>query len=294
MPPTSLELFAHTTSNTQSGPVTYGPVMFSLAERSCYSCACQLHKLPDISLPNDGHDEVDILSRLQNTASLPVQTISFLDLPAELRNRIYEHLLPLRQDWRIIATPFRDDLMLFGDQPAITRVSKQIRAETLEMFYATNTFVAYIQDSDFDPLVRWVNCITSSATYPRVIVEVKLLNRLTCAYKLLDLVRSWRDVKHQNIHVRIHNCYRKVTGAVFRHASSYQRQLVANAFGIAENLRQQGETTEKALLADLYDQFEFIDRCYVHSHAKGPAESCLFQGVGSYHPTRVRNSMESN
>ena len=251
-------------------------------------CILQNHKLPYISLPNDDHEEVNVLARQHGTSPVPVQTISFMDLPAELRNRIYEHVLASSQDQLIIATPFRDELMSFGAQPGITRVSKQVRFETLEMFYTNSTFVAYIQDVDFDPLVDWVNSITAYGFSPKVRVEVKLLDRIKCAYELLSLVRLWKDTEHQTIHLRIHNCYTDGTGTVFRVAGFDQRKLVAEAVNIAERLRKQGETTEEELLIALHRQFENIDRWYLYSHAEGTEESCLFEGAGAYHPTRVR------
>lgn len=61
----------------------------------------------------------------------------FLDLPAELRNRIY-HLVVYRP-WSMRLRHFKP--------PDITRVSRQLRNEALCIFFDVNTFVAEIRTS---------------------------------------------------------------------------------------------------------------------------------------------------
>jgi hypothetical protein len=151
------------------------------------------------------------------------------------------------------------------------------------MFYTNSTFVAYIKDFDFRSLVRWVDCITSTASSPKITVHVKLLDRIKCAYELLDPVRLWRDINHQNIHLRIHNCYTGGLGQVHRITGFDQRQLVATAVRIAEQLRQQGDTTEAKLLSKCHEHFEEIDRWKLDSLSQVHTRSCMFGGVG-YHP----------
>ena len=202
------------------------------------------------SLPsNPRHeDEVNILSRKNELKASVPQTIPFTDLPAEIRNRIYELALPSahRSDELITATPVKDEVLLFATQPVLTRVSHQLRAETLEMFYANNTFVAYIARFDFLRLIHWVRCITSGRRTSQITVHVKLLDRIIGAYDLLDITRDWRDLEHDNIHLKIHNCY----AVDPPHALSIcnQRELAVKAIRLAEDLHREGDSSEDRLL----------------------------------------------
>ncbi|KAK5257078.1 hypothetical protein LTR16_001669 [Cryomyces antarcticus] len=73
----------------------------------------------------------------------------FLKLPAELRNRIYEDALLFRAP-RALHDIVRDHARDSGDepsqtvlcQPALTRVCKQIREESLPVYYGLNEFSA--------------------------------------------------------------------------------------------------------------------------------------------------------
>src|SRR5258708_2913183 len=66
----------------------------------------QRNYLPE-NPPED--DEVNIIFRLKaKTPTIP-QTICFTDLPAEIRNRIYSHVLPTEEQELIVATPFEDE-----------------------------------------------------------------------------------------------------------------------------------------------------------------------------------------
>jgi hypothetical protein len=143
--------------------------------------------------------------------------------------------------------------------------------------------VAYIQNFEFKHLVRWVDCVTSNPSVPKVMVDVKLLGRIKCAYELLDLVQMWRDIKTQNMHLRIHNCYTEGDGVVYRVPGFDQRELVARAIGIAEQLQQQDDTTETKLLSECHEQFEDIDREKLCSFARANTQSCMLEGVGYHH-----------
>ncbi|KAI9714823.1 MAG: hypothetical protein M1820_000112 [Bogoriella megaspora] len=73
----------------------------------------------------------------------------FTSLPPEIRNRIY-CMVVVRNDPILIEPNFKTDRNRSSEasdyykcdfvQPAVTRVSKQIRAESLPLFYAHNTF----------------------------------------------------------------------------------------------------------------------------------------------------------
>ncbi|EMC97492.1 hypothetical protein BAUCODRAFT_40938, partial [Baudoinia panamericana UAMH 10762] len=55
-----------------------------------------------------------------------------LDIPPELRNRIYCHLLPFKQEIILTVNGYA--------RPALLATCKQVRNEALKMFYANNTF----------------------------------------------------------------------------------------------------------------------------------------------------------
>ncbi|KAI5363169.1 hypothetical protein Slin14017_G068500 [Septoria linicola] len=78
----------------------------------------------------------------------------FLDLPAELRNRVYElivtrnQVIPLSKVVGaaivIYSNPAREDSMsIFPRLPALSGVSRQVRTEALAIFYGSNTFTAH-------------------------------------------------------------------------------------------------------------------------------------------------------
>lgn len=181
-------------------------------------------------------DEVNILARRKAKAPTVPQTTCFTELPAEIRNRIYGYVLPSEDQELIVATPFEDEAMAFGNQPAITRVSRQLRSETLEMFYTNSNFVACIKDFDFIRFIHWARCTASSTSpVPKITIHVKLLTRLHCAYELLELIRDWRDLDHTNLHLKIHNCY--CGPPVVRRPDSDQRRVVVRAIHIGEELR---------------------------------------------------------
>ena len=74
----------------------------------------------------------------------------FLDLPAELRNRIY-HLALTRPD-TINVTSFdiaKPQFNSSATQPALTQICRQIRNEALPVFYNQNCFTgSYVADEE--------------------------------------------------------------------------------------------------------------------------------------------------
>lgn len=235
-------------------------------------------RLPNTALP-DGDaaaNEVVILARHKSTSLTVVQRIAFTTLPAEIRNRIYDFIL-LSENKLIVAAPCYDDLMWLGDQPSITRVNRQLRSETLVMFYTINDFIAFVNDFDFTGLVRWAKCITSTPSPPKVKVHVRLLNDIRCAYQLLDLVRGWRDLEGATIHLTIHG-RRSTVISTERSDDFDQRELVVSAIRVAEALRAKGDFTEAELVRMCYSTFEHTDRNDLGSIATCTDDSCIRLG----------------
>ena len=78
----------------------------------------------------------------------PKPSRGLLDLPPELRDQIYEYLV-LKQRNTITMLPNYGSFQspVSAAQPAICCVNRQIRAETLPMFYSNNLFLAEVSDS---------------------------------------------------------------------------------------------------------------------------------------------------
>ena len=230
-------------------------------------------------------DEINILLRKQMSAPATVQRISFTGLPPEIRNRIYELALPSKDEELIVATPFQDEAMSLATQPAITRVSRQLRLETLKMFYTECIFVAYIDHFDFLRFIHWARCITSGSPPPyEVTVHVKLLSRLGCIYDLLELVREWRAITHTTLHLRVHNCY--AGGPVLRQPGFDQREIMVQAICAAEKLRQQGNFEGVKLVAEYQGLTEGINgRVPICQYG----DLCVFHRSSSLERNRVRN-----
>ncbi|KAK4548343.1 hypothetical protein LTR36_010213 [Oleoguttula mirabilis] len=216
---------------------------------------------PSSALTGTNPSENDQHQLLQARRTIPCvqQIIAFTELSAELRNRIYGYAFANggREDALLVVSPFIDDAMTLARQPAITKLSQQIRAESLAMFYDSNKFVAYIRAYDFRELCQWVKCVTSAPNPSTVRVHVKLMDWVLCEYQLLPLMRAWRDMKHETVHLEIHNCIERTLSHPFQHVSFQpfrwetptfdQRELLTEAIVEAEALKARGYFTELSL-----------------------------------------------
>ncbi|KAK5721187.1 hypothetical protein LTR17_014828 [Elasticomyces elasticus] len=98
-----------------------------------------------------------------------VRLLQFMDLPPELRNRIHEYTVQSHERCWEETTDIHIcyDFQIFAAlQPAITKVSRQLRRETLAMFYATNSFVVELDRLNTDeqttgkfPAISWLGTI---------------------------------------------------------------------------------------------------------------------------------------
>ncbi|KAK5687718.1 hypothetical protein LTS10_001858 [Elasticomyces elasticus] len=77
-----------------------------------------------------------------------VRPLQYMDLPPELRNRVHQYVVDYYHYKQSLDKRTQCNEIEFGlchtleaVQPAITTVSRQLRTETLAMFYATNRFV---------------------------------------------------------------------------------------------------------------------------------------------------------
>jgi len=208
-------------------------------------------RLPDTCLTDTQSidDEPQQLIQAERTPACVQQTISFTDLSPELRNRIYEYTFSQHSGIEtalVVTSPSIDADMTLAEQSPITMASRQTRAESLAMFYAHTKFVAYISDYNFQPLCRWVKSVTSARSAPTVKVHVKLLDQIKCEYQLLPLMRSWRNLKHETIHLKIHDFSTRMGGPSAQRRFD-QRRLLAEAITTAEELRAKGDIRELKL-----------------------------------------------
>lgn len=87
--------------------------------------------------------------------------MGLLDLPKELRDEIFSHLLlKPRNTITMLSNShcFRSEVS--AAQPALSQVSKQLRAETLPVFYGSNRFLAELGDAeDLETAKNWLVAI---------------------------------------------------------------------------------------------------------------------------------------
>ncbi|KAK3657579.1 hypothetical protein LTR56_002354 [Elasticomyces elasticus] len=113
----------------------------------------------------------DILAR-KRTRKDGVRPLEFLDLPPEIRNLVYEYTVKQHDQCRgdnIVLWAGSKGLALDAHaaaQPAITRVSWQLRHDTLSMFYGLNKFAVLANYSHAAAIAdgssqacRWLRCI---------------------------------------------------------------------------------------------------------------------------------------
>lgn len=104
--------------------------------------------------------------------------VSFLFLSAELRNRIYDHLLIKRCHTKENVYEQRSIDILSENavnirQPPITRICKQMRRETLGIFYGGNKFEAMLYTLNFEAndAIQWLRAIGN--TNARMIKQLR-------------------------------------------------------------------------------------------------------------------------
>ncbi|KAK0247847.1 hypothetical protein B0A54_16556 [Friedmanniomyces endolithicus] len=101
-----------------------------------------------------------------------------LALPPELRNRIYELVLVDMGDKIIDIYPETDNFVTrpYLWQPALTRVSREVRHETLAIFYGQNSFRVPLTSDVF----RSVGVVVCSDAIPMHLPEGYSLSQFNC------------------------------------------------------------------------------------------------------------------
>jgi hypothetical protein len=92
----------------------------------------------------------------------PKKRCRLLELPAELRDAIYEFALTSSKPTVTFQLDkYQKDSYAQAIQPALTRVSRQIRAESLPVYYACNDFILHTDPTKCIDARRWMECISA-------------------------------------------------------------------------------------------------------------------------------------
>jgi hypothetical protein len=101
-----------------------------------------------------------------------------LDLPPELRNHIFE--LAVAAPDGVVRVDFSDsklDVYKQTRQPALTRVSRHLRAQALPMYYHLNTFNITWQGTEYG----WARCRRWAESIDRHLHHISKIQLLPCA-----------------------------------------------------------------------------------------------------------------
>jgi len=96
-----------------------------------------------------------------------------LELPAEIRDAIYRFALTAEKPvvtFRL--DDYQRDSYEQAVQPALTQVSRQVRQESLPVYFASNTFVLHTEGSKADDARRWLQC--NEWHLPKLLMSVSL------------------------------------------------------------------------------------------------------------------------
>jgi len=89
---------------------------------------------------------------------MPEAKPTFLNLPAEIRGHIFEFVLSSTEIVTFRLDSFQRQSYCEAVQPALTRVSRQVRSESLPIYYACNDFVLHTEGPKADDAHRWLQC----------------------------------------------------------------------------------------------------------------------------------------
>lgn len=109
-----------------------------------------------------------------------------LELPAELRNRIYRDCLVEERPIKLFERS--SEPRRHGVAPALLRTCSQIRSEAIEIYYLENRFEAVVEDCDVGEIEVWIDsCISPLGE------DVAMKLRLVL-YALVPNNRPWTNL----------------------------------------------------------------------------------------------------
>ncbi|EMF16974.1 uncharacterized protein SEPMUDRAFT_146088 [Sphaerulina musiva SO2202] len=83
-----------------------------------------------------------------------------LTLPLEIRELVWEHVLT-EADQTLVTfrlDAFQREYYSYSTQPALARVSRQIRSESLPIWYERNRFIFHTEDAKAQDVRTWLRC----------------------------------------------------------------------------------------------------------------------------------------
>jgi len=104
----------------------------------------------------------------------------FLDLPREIRDMIIKLYLGSVGNWRlrrISKITYLNITRLSTGEPDLAFVSRQLRDESLDMFYRGNDFQLHVQNLNFDPVFKWLANIGLTRSHTIAGLTVHLIGR---------------------------------------------------------------------------------------------------------------------
>ncbi|KAK5721848.1 hypothetical protein LTR15_006441 [Elasticomyces elasticus] len=181
---------------------------------------------------------------LHDQACIFIQSIRpfrFLDLPRELRDVIYTHAL-MADGPLLVAGPCRHNDWPTAAQPALTQTSRQVRVESLPVFYGDNIFEAHVPNLDFGFFLSYMQGLgPQNVSYMREMSLTSVIagwfGRVNCAVGTFEFVR-WCATAHgiKDLNLR--------RGPLAEHD-----QLILDMVSVALESRVKGETSEPRLRA---------------------------------------------
>ena len=141
-----------------------------------------------------------------------METSPLAKLSPELRSKIYSYIIPT-QDVQVIGHPLelavREEIAAI--QPAITRTCKQLRKESLQMYYANNQFRILLPEaSDFAfALVMEMSSAQHERVFKQGMVAIKewvTQTPKTC-HALIKKVRIAGKYQYPDTNGEIISCY---------------------------------------------------------------------------------------
>ena len=192
-----------------------------------------------------------------------MKALRFLDLPAEIRNRIYEHALP-QDAMLLLPGACTHQSVTSAVQPALTRVCRQVRAEALPVFYAENCFVAHVHRFDVGHFIHFMTAIGQEkrSMIRKVILYLASQENAGCGQGLLQYVRwvtSERGIEKLSI---------KIDGDIDSDAEYIMDDATTLAWKLVAE-RRTSEAKVRQALKEFLVREEFECHSGIHPNASG-------------------------